>query len=157
MVGQIVPSLAVTTPDGYIEVNGQTITRTNYPKFFEVMGIEGDSYTLPNLNTGSITIGGAGTSTFSFRAHENGANGTLAPHTLQQHQHSAPSSFSFPPISTQQGSIGYTGANLSTGNYGPVYNGSSTTQRTMSISVDTQGEFRVRDNCIGVTYLIGVE
>ena len=89
-IGTIVPSLSTVIPAGYLECKGQTLNTVDFPELAAFLGETGSTFTLPDLT--DCTLGGAGTNSFAFAAHESGVNNTVGNATLQSHTHKTPTS-----------------------------------------------------------------
>ena len=53
LVGSIVSFTAPNVPEGFLECNGQSVQKAEYPKLFEIIGAtygsSGDSFKVPDL------------------------------------------------------------------------------------------------------------
>lgn len=130
-VGSIISWLgtSATVPDGYLECNGQTVSRTTYAYLFDVIGTSygaGDgstTFSVPNFNEkhlkGTTSTGAVGSNTGSDTYTLNTAQLPSHSHTISHthtvsHEHTA--------VHTHNASTGNTGSHYHTadGNLGAV-------------------------------------
>jgi microcystin-dependent protein len=134
--GTILPWSAASIPSGFLECNGQTVSRSTYAALFAVVGTtygagDGSStFGLPDLqnnvpvgksnNKALGSTGGANTVTSTGNVGGATANATLSTAQLASHSHSAGRGPGPDPNSSNPGfgNVPGFGSNLNTGNAG---------------------------------------
>ena len=110
----IVPWSSASVPTGFLECNGQTVSRSTYSALFAIVGTtygagDGSStFLVPNLadnvpvgksnNKALASTGGANTVTSTGNVAGSTANATLSESQLASHSHNAGPNFSGSPV-----------------------------------------------------------
>lgn len=181
-VGSIISWLgtSATVPDGYLECNGQTVSRTTYAYLFDVIGTAygtGDgstTFALPNLNekhlkgtVNTVTVGsttGSDTYTLSTAQLPSHAHSISHTHTVTHehtavHAHNANTGNTGSHYHTADGNLGAVSAgnhNHTSGNYGADTGGSHAHQIS-GYENDTNIQFVRRRGSYNVTNYIATD